>query len=540
MDFSISQFTGESRLPEPTTSPLALVKNDFSTSAQSDNVGAYPTTSDASEMFRHVQPNVYANIVSGYPSDGFSRPCFPYAHINPIIDPNMIGASEGIQFFPYIGAVHQDEALKSAGQRSFEVTCLSSQADAQLVDQIVSPSMANDPSQAETVRNYGREGDSSDQRCYFSSDNQDYATDSGSATNLEDQGLGPYKFETLNNFKDNDESETLSGRLDDGLTEWTEASAIPITSADGMINPTDGSTAPATQTFPSTEHDGLLDCSSRSSTSKNYDGNDYSSVEQSMTMSQQQSHFQMFQDPSTAYSTHGMVMTMDQQPQFPPNVTCSQPTLMPSMLPYQCLPAGFTTTDPNATMDSLASHNFVFCGQGGSAMVTGLNPYASELTTPQALGLTSEGSECSIDKEHYAHTDTRVANSWTGLRKGVMVNSLGTHPHGDLRLTQVPDTDELNTKELAQRVSAELKRYSIPQAVFAQRVLCRSQGTLSDLLRNPKPWSKLKSGRETFRRMWKWLQEPEYQRMSALRLAGKYLQNTSEEVWPRSRVWAVT
>uniref|UniRef100_A0A0L8GFV1 CUT domain-containing protein n=1 Tax=Octopus bimaculoides TaxID=37653 RepID=A0A0L8GFV1_OCTBM len=81
------------------------------------------------------------------------------------------------------------------------------------------------------------------------------------------------------------------------------------------------------------------------------------------------------------------------------------------------------------------------------------------------------------------------------------------------------EVEEINTKELAQKISSELKRYSIPQAVFAQRVLCRSQGTLSDLLRNPKPWSKLKSGRETFRRMWKWLQEPEFQRMSALRLA---------------------
>ncbi|XP_037613757.1 hepatocyte nuclear factor 6 isoform X2 [Sebastes umbrosus] len=80
--------------------------------------------------------------------------------------------------------------------------------------------------------------------------------------------------------------------------------------------------------------------------------------------------------------------------------------------------------------------------------------------------------------------------------------------------------EEVNTKEVAQRITTELKRYSIPQAIFAQRVLCRSQGTLSDLLRNPKPWSKLKSGRETFRRMWKWLQEPEFQRMSALRLAG--------------------
>lgn len=83
------------------------------------------------------------------------------------------------------------------------------------------------------------------------------------------------------------------------------------------------------------------------------------------------------------------------------------------------------------------------------------------------------------------------------------------------------EAEEINTKELAQRISAELKRYSIPQAIFAQRVLCRSQGTLSDLLRNPKPWSKLKSGRETFRRMYKWLEEPEFQRMSALRLAGK-------------------
>ncbi|XP_023659108.1 one cut domain family member 2 isoform X1 [Paramormyrops kingsleyae] len=92
--------------------------------------------------------------------------------------------------------------------------------------------------------------------------------------------------------------------------------------------------------------------------------------------------------------------------------------------------------------------------------------------------------------------------------------------------------EEINTKEVAQRITAELKRYSIPQAIFAQRILCRSQGTLSDLLRNPKPWSKLKSGRETFRRMWKWLQEPEFQRMSALRLAGEFCKQdeTSERL----------
>ena len=94
--------------------------------------------------------------------------------------------------------------------------------------------------------------------------------------------------------------------------------------------------------------------------------------------------------------------------------------------------------------------------------------------------------------------------------------------------------EEINTKEVAQRITTELKRYSIPQAIFAQRVLCRSQGTLSDLLRNPKPWSKLKSGRETFRRMWKWLQEPEFQRMSALRLAGERSRGGTGRAGPRA------
>lgn len=97
----------------------------------------------------------------------------------------------------------------------------------------------------------------------------------------------------------------------------------------------------------------------------------------------------------------------------------------------------------------------------------------------------------------------------------------------DLRLDQdhpdsispMLDNTELDTKALAQRITSELKRHTIPQALFAQRILHRSQGTLSDLLRNPKPWSKLKSGRETFRRMWKWLNEPENQRMSPLHLS---------------------
>ncbi|XP_059149861.1 one cut domain family member 2-like [Physella acuta] len=142
--------------------------------------------------------------------------------------------------------------------------------------------------------------------------------------------------------------------------------------------------------------------------------------------------------------------------------------------------------------------------------------------------------------DSYAASPMRIDHNTVRLHSpnSMMVSMNGIHnaptpsPHSespqrerpgtslDLQKPQQQEIEEINTKELAQRISSELKRYSIPQAVFAQRVLCRSQGTLSDLLRNPKPWSKLKSGRETFRRMWKWLQEPEFQRMSALRLAG--------------------
>ena len=83
------------------------------------------------------------------------------------------------------------------------------------------------------------------------------------------------------------------------------------------------------------------------------------------------------------------------------------------------------------------------------------------------------------------------------------------------------DDDELDTLDITRRVSEELRRCNISQALFAQVVLGRSQGTLSDLLRKPKPWAQLKSGRETFAKMRQWLMEPEKQRLA-------YLSGTSE------------
>ncbi|XP_022254994.1 hepatocyte nuclear factor 6-like [Limulus polyphemus] len=138
---------------------------------------------------------------------------------------------------------------------------------------------------------------------------------------------------------------------------------------------------------------------------------------------------------------------------------------------------------------------------------------ATAFTTSSDVGLT-------ISQPLVAIATINVSNGDESLSTSIPIKTLETSATSLPKSSSVDDVEEeINTKELAQRISAELKRYSIPQAIFAQRVLCRSQGTLSDLLRNPKPWSKLKSGRETFRRMYMWLEEPEFQRMSALRLA---------------------
>ena len=88
--------------------------------------------------------------------------------------------------------------------------------------------------------------------------------------------------------------------------------------------------------------------------------------------------------------------------------------------------------------------------------------------------------------------------------------------HSQSRQLNAVFDDELDTLDITRRVSEELRRCNISQALFAQAVLGRSQGTLSDLLRKPKPWAQLKSGRETFAKMRQWLMEPEKQRLAYL------------------------
>lgn len=180
-----------------------------------------------------------------------------------------------------------------------------------------------------------------------------------------------------------------------------------------------------------------------------------------------------------------------------------------------------------------SSPNTLVTNFQGAATIPTINGITT--ITPHTVVISPQSSpQHSLISDQLHRSETPSPPKLSQQTATLTLKTLPASVVGTVNINNSGELEEINTKELAQRISAELKRYSIPQAIFAQRVLCRSQGTLSDLLRNPKPWSKLKSGRETFRRMWKWLQEPEFQRMSALRLAGNISTETPSML---SSVW---
>nr|XP_014344094.1 PREDICTED: homeobox protein cut-like 2 isoform X2 [Latimeria chalumnae] len=74
---------------------------------------------------------------------------------------------------------------------------------------------------------------------------------------------------------------------------------------------------------------------------------------------------------------------------------------------------------------------------------------------------------------------------------------------------------EVDTIELTRQVKEKLAKNGICQRIFGEKVLGLSQGSVSDMLSRPKPWSKLtQKGREPFIRMQLWLTDQLCQGMS--------------------------
>ncbi|CAD5207636.1 unnamed protein product [Bursaphelenchus xylophilus] len=114
---------------------------------------------------------------------------------------------------------------------------------------------------------------------------------------------------------------------------------------------------------------------------------------------------------------------------------------------------------------------------------------------------TDEFSDYSTDPPHYSSALPSTSVSSSNSTTSKMLN-----PYDD--------DIYIDTTQLAKEITTELKHRCIPQTIFAEKVIDRSQGTLSDLLRNPKPWEELKAGRDTYRRMYSWLNQPLAQRLA--------------------------
>ena len=70
-------------------------------------------------------------------------------------------------------------------------------------------------------------------------------------------------------------------------------------------------------------------------------------------------------------------------------------------------------------------------------------------------------------------------------------------------------SDDVDTQELTTRVRDILQAHGLGQKLFGEAVLELSQGSVSELLAKPKPWSLLSAkGREPFLRMRAWLVDP--------------------------------
>lgn len=123
------------------------------------------------------------------------------------------------------------------------------------------------------------------------------------------------------------------------------------------------------------------------------------------------------------------------------------------------------------------------------------------------------------DRRHFT-SDNQNSETCSSSERGESLHDTGTFDDESSEMF-MKRFEDLDTKEIAEALTNELKKYSIPQAVFARKVLNRSQGTLSDVLRKPKPWNELRGGREIFRKMKEWLDLPEVKRIPQLRTEGE-------------------
>ncbi|NWS39177.1 CUX2 protein, partial [Probosciger aterrimus] len=130
-------------------------------------------------------------------------------------------------------------------------------------------------------------------------------------------------------------------------------------------------------------------------------------------------------------------------------------------------------------------------------------------------GGTNEDELPPVDDEPHRLTEVKAEGAGMEPAAGGRLSYYPTYVPRTLKPTVPPLTPEqyemymyreVDTLELTRQVKEKLAKNGICQRIFGEKVLGLSQGSVSDMLSRPKPWSKLtQKGREPFIRMQLWL-----------------------------------
>uniref|UniRef100_A0A8C7JRI7 DNA-binding protein SATB n=1 Tax=Oncorhynchus kisutch TaxID=8019 RepID=A0A8C7JRI7_ONCKI len=212
--------------------------------------------------------------------------------------------------------------------------------------------------------------------------------------------------------------------------------------------------------------------------------------------------------------------------------TPSTPSLPPPLLPPSPQPR--TPTDPINTSITNGTHPFTPTGIGqdfysppfplvGGKMSLNslLQRQLMQTFYSKALQESTQGAALLFAPVHYTSTSTSgsgsspVPLSASPLQSpaGPEVNGSGGAPSPSPSQSEgtggsVSDWEDMDTSEIARQIKEQLIQHNIGQRVFGHYVLGLSQGSVSEILARPKPWSKLTiRGKEPFHKMRQFLSD---------------------------------
>ncbi|NXP67511.1 CUX2 protein, partial [Chloropsis cyanopogon] len=134
---------------------------------------------------------------------------------------------------------------------------------------------------------------------------------------------------------------------------------------------------------------------------------------------------------------------------------------------------------------------------------------------PGEGGTNEDELQPAVDEEPHRLSEMKAEGAGAEPAAGGRLSYYPTYVPRTLKPTVPPLTPEqyemymyreVDTLELTRQVKEKLAKNGICQRIFGEKVLGLSQGSVSDMLSRPKPWSKLtQKGREPFIRMQLWL-----------------------------------